>query len=105
MLKSARIDNYGQIWSNMVMSKVNTAELKARLSEYLHRVREGEEITVYDRKTAIAKIVPLVKQASSKLVMTPPKPGMPAFSMAKLKGIPFRNTNSLKDLREDRDKR
>jgi prevent-host-death family protein len=39
--------------------RVGVAELKARLSEYLRRVRRGETVTVLDRKTEIARIVPL----------------------------------------------
>ena len=39
--------------------RVGVAELKARLSEYLRRVRRGETITVLDRETEIARIVPL----------------------------------------------
>ena len=39
--------------------RVGVAELKARLSEYLRRVRRGETITVLDRDTAIARILPL----------------------------------------------
>jgi len=38
---------------------VNVAELKDRLSAYLHRVRAGEELLVRDRNLPIAKIVPL----------------------------------------------
>lgn len=44
----------------MTMSdRVGVAELKARLSEYLRRVRRGESITVLDRETEIARILPL----------------------------------------------
>ncbi len=39
--------------------RVGVAELKARLSEYLRRVRRGEVVTVLDRETEIARIVPL----------------------------------------------
>jgi len=39
--------------------RVGVAELKARLSEYLRRVRRGETITVLDRETEIARILPL----------------------------------------------
>lgn len=39
--------------------RVGVAELKARLSEYLRRVRRGETVTVLDRDTEIARIVPL----------------------------------------------
>ena len=42
----------------MVMKTVGTAELKARLSEHLRAVRAGEVITVLDRRTPIARIVP-----------------------------------------------
>jgi prevent-host-death family protein len=39
--------------------RVGVAELKAKLSEYLRRVRRGETITVLDRDTEIARILPL----------------------------------------------
>lgn len=38
---------------------VGVAELKARLSEYLGRVRAGEEVIVSDRGRPFAKVVPL----------------------------------------------
>ena len=37
--------------------KVNIGVLKNELSQYLHKVREGEEITVTDRNEPIAKII------------------------------------------------
>jgi prevent-host-death family protein len=40
------------------MTKVRIAELKARLSEYLRRVRRGHTITVLDRETPVARLVP-----------------------------------------------
>lgn len=40
------------------MRTVGVAELKARLSEYLRQVRGGAELTVVDRRTPIARIVP-----------------------------------------------
>ena len=40
------------------MNAVRVAELKARLSEYLRRVRGGHEVTVLHRETPIARIVP-----------------------------------------------
>ena len=48
---------------NMTMSKarektVKVAELKARLSEYLRAVRRGHPLTVCDRDTPIARLVP-----------------------------------------------
>jgi prevent-host-death family protein len=40
------------------MSEVGIAELKARLSEHLRAVRNGGTVTVLDRDTPIARIVP-----------------------------------------------
>jgi prevent-host-death family protein len=37
---------------------VGVAELKARLSAYLRRARRGEAVTVYDRDTPVARLVP-----------------------------------------------
>jgi prevent-host-death family protein len=44
------------------MSQVGIAELKARLSEYLRSVRNGGTLTVLDRDTPIARIVPYAAQ-------------------------------------------
>lgn len=40
------------------MSNVGIADLKARLSEHLRAVRNGGTLTVLDRETPIARIVP-----------------------------------------------
>jgi len=40
------------------MSHVRIADLKARLSEHLRSVRNGGTLTVLDRDTPIARIVP-----------------------------------------------
>ena len=40
------------------MSHVGIAELKARLSEHLRVVRNGGTLTVLDRDTPLARIVP-----------------------------------------------
>ena len=42
----------------MVMTTVRIAELKARLSEHLRSVRRGRTLTVLDRDTPVARIVP-----------------------------------------------
>jgi prevent-host-death family protein len=42
----------------MTMRSVNIAELKAKLSEYLRHVRSGHELTVLDRNTPVARLVP-----------------------------------------------
>lgn len=43
------------------MKSVNVAELKSRLSAYLNEVRTGEEILVRDRRTPIARILPVTR--------------------------------------------
>jgi len=40
------------------MIKVRIADLKAHLSQHLRRVRSGRTVTVLDRDTPVAKIVP-----------------------------------------------
>ncbi len=69
----------------MAMRAVRIAELKARLSEYLRMVRRGQEVTVLDRETPIARIVPYASEAPG-LRVRPPRPG--AAPLAKLKFPP-----------------
>lgn len=81
------------------MSNVGIAELKARLSEHLRAVRNGGTLTVLDRDTPIARIVPYaappleVRKATRRLrdLKLPPKPA--------------KRTDSLAILVEDRRKR
>jgi prevent-host-death family protein len=81
------------------MSDVGIADLKARLSEYLRSVRNGGTLTVLDRDTPIARIVPYaaqpleIRKASRRLrdLKLPPKPA--------------RRTDSLAILVEDRRRR
>ena len=44
------------------MSNVRIADLKARLSEHLRAVRNGATLTVLDRDTPVARIVPYAAQ-------------------------------------------
>lgn len=41
------------------MAEAGIRELRNHLSKYLDRVREGEEVVVTDRGTAIARVVPI----------------------------------------------
>lgn len=41
------------------MKEVRIAELKARLSEHLRYVRRGHVLTVLDRETPVARLVPV----------------------------------------------
>jgi prevent-host-death family protein len=55
------------------MRQVGIAELKSRLSEYLRAVRRGETISVLDRETPVAQIIPV--REKSALSIRKPAPG------------------------------
>ena len=60
-LTGHRIDRIDLVTINgylMVMTDVRIADLKSRLSEHLRRVRRGASITVLDRDTPVARLVP-----------------------------------------------
>lgn len=72
------------------MSNVGIADLKARLSEHLRSVRNGGTVTVVDRGTPIARIVPYgapsldIRKAKRSLsdVSLPPKPSKRTDSLS-----------------------
>lgn len=64
------------------MRQVRIAELKARLSEYLRAVRQGETIAVLDRETPVAEIVPVRDRAE--LRVRKPAPGTPPLNRVRL---------------------
>jgi len=74
------------------MSDVRIADLKARLSEYLRSVRNGGTVTVLDRETPVARIVPIaapaleVRRATRRPreLKLPPKPSKRTDSTAVL---------------------
>jgi prevent-host-death family protein len=47
------------VWRRFPMESAGVAQLKARLSEYLSRVKAGEEVLVTDRGRPIARLVPV----------------------------------------------
>lgn len=77
---------------NMVMKAVRIAELKARLSEHIRAVKAGSSLTVLDRDTPVARIVPYsaqpieVRKASRRPrdLKLPGKPSKPTDSLALL---------------------
>lgn len=74
------------------MSDVRIADLKARLSEHLRSVRNGGTVTVLDRDTPIARIVPIaaptldIRRAKRRLrdLKLPPRPSKRTDSTALL---------------------
>lgn len=68
---------------NMVMNNVRIADLKSRLSEHLRKVRAGRSLTVMDRNTPIARVVPYANEGTM-LTVRHPVPGA-----AKLTRVPL----------------
>jgi prevent-host-death family protein len=81
------------------MSNVRIADLKARLSEHLRSVRNGDTITVLDRDTPVARIVPYT---------APPleiRPAKRRLRDLKVPRKPSKRTDSVGLLVEDRRRR
>lgn len=55
----------------VLMEAVKVAELKAKVSEYLRRVRRGHPVTVLDRDTPIALIIPYAHDAAGLAIRRP----------------------------------
>jgi len=85
------------------MKQTNVSGLKARLSEYLAAVRNGETIVVHDRRTPIARLVPIETLADDVQVTEPTKP---RSDLAHLKPLRLRRrVDVVRLLRESRDQR
>jgi len=81
------------------MSDVGIAELKARLSEHLRSVRNGRTLTVLDRDTPIAQIIPYATQPLEV------RKARRRLSDLKLPAKPAKRTDSVALLIEDRRRR
>jgi len=78
----------------------NVSELKAKLSAYLSEVRGGGTVTVYDRNTPIARIVPFQDEPDGLVIL---EASAPASDLKKIKGVRPRKRISLdRLLRETR---
>ncbi len=76
---------------------VRLAELKAHLSEHLRRVRGGRTLTVLDRDTPVARIVPYRAETQLEIRRATRTPGD-----LRLPRRRSRRTDSLAVLLEDR---
>ncbi|HXM70533.1 MAG TPA: type II toxin-antitoxin system prevent-host-death family antitoxin [Thermoanaerobaculia bacterium] len=61
---------------DVTMERVGIADLKAHLSRHLRRVRSGKALTVVDRGTPVATLVPF-SQGAERLVIRPPSDPAP----------------------------
>jgi len=79
------------------MSRVGIADLKAHLSQHLRKVRGGRTLTILDRDTPVAQIVPYDAEAPLEVRRATRKP-----SDLRLPSPPSSPTNSLSVLLRDR---
>lgn len=94
----------------VVMKKrVGIAELKAKLSEYVRSVRDGEEWVVMDRQTPVARLVPYDADrdpaARPRLRIRPPKGRYKSMAEVPLPPpvpIDFDPVELLLEMRKDR---
>ena len=82
---------------NEVMDRVGIADLKAHLSHHLRKVRRGSTVTVLDRDTPIATIVPYASEIPLEIRRATRKP-----SDLELPPRLRKRTDSLAALLEDR---
>jgi prevent-host-death family protein len=97
----------------MVSRSVSIADLKNNLSAHLARVRAGEELLIRDRRTPIAKIVPLTATqdqsadelalAAEGLVRLPDS--QPSASFWRARGPRVTSDRALEILHEQREDR
>lgn len=83
---------------------VGIAELKAHLSAFLRRVRNGETITILDRDQPVAEMSP-VQQARPALRIRPANPDAPPLGSFKLPSIAAPNIDIVEFLMDDRRRR
>ena len=85
------------------MKEAHVSQLKTRLSAYLAEVRRGETVTVFDRQTPIAKIVPFTVDDQQERIEEPSR------SLTQLRALrPIRLRRKIDVvalLREGRDQR
>ena len=85
----------------MVMTIVNVATLKEKLSYYLGLVKEGQEIVITSHRHQVARILPPSTPSAD---IT--KPSRPVKDLKKIKGIkPRRSRSAVQTLLENRHRR
>ncbi len=82
------------------MIEVGVRELRNNLSRYLERVREGEEVLVTDRGSAVARVLPIdAERVLDRLIAE----GVvtPAPQQKRRAGAPITGTGTVSDLIDD----
>lgn len=85
------------------MERAPVAQLKARLSQYLARVRRGDTVIVCDRKTPIARLVPYAETDDGFVIH---EPTASPVALDGVRGVkPKRRVDIVRLLRESREQR
>jgi len=85
------------------MKQVNVSALKARLSSFLSEVRAGETVLVCDRRTPIARLVPIEDEDDDFRIDPPSSPVRPLQQISRVR---LRKKVDLVELlRQSRDQR
>jgi prevent-host-death family protein len=85
------------------MKRVAISQLKSHLSEHIRAVEGGEVIEIMDRARAVARVVPLEREASS-LELIPAESSFVAVRNVRLRPLKLTMTG-LSALRRDRGER
>ncbi|MCC6619878.1 MAG: type II toxin-antitoxin system prevent-host-death family antitoxin [Deltaproteobacteria bacterium] len=88
----------------MKTASATISHLKAHLSEHLARVRAGGTVVVHDRRTPIARIVPMAREAGDDLEIDEPTAPLPALARRGTIEL-ARVVDVVQALRADRDAR
>jgi prevent-host-death family protein len=85
------------------MKHAKVSELKAHLSAYLAQVRKGDTVVVSDRRTPVARLVPVDQRTEG---VTIERARRPASDLRHVKGVRLRRRADVgKILRQSRDQR
>ena len=88
---------------NEDMVQAMVSELKAKLSAYLAKVRQGETVLVCERKTPIARIVPYEGEPEDLLIERASLPGSELIDVPSVRLL--KPLDPIRLLRDDRDSR
>jgi prevent-host-death family protein len=86
------------------MTHVRIAQLKAHLSEHLHRVRDGDTIEILDRDRPVARIVPIPEKEQDLIVRPASANWEDVATRSAAEPVDFGATDSVAWLLEDRER-
>jgi len=85
------------------MNAVKIADLKSNLSRHLRAVRGGKALTVLDRNTPVARLVPI--DSGDDVTITPPAEGAGTLAEVKLPPPAHIDVDVVQRLLDDRRRR